>query len=148
MPPRKPMIPFGFSLPSDFKISDANWNRLEKAYGHPIPAEARVEITAATRRMISRSATEHSRRPMSEALRHMIRLEKATNKLLAAWTASDLPSDSINFAQEVIEQELSPITLDDLHSYLMHFPVACTRASAKAASVAVYIGEAQDIWIR
>jgi hypothetical protein len=152
MPPRKPKSPFGFTRPFDFKISDADWEKLQTAYGRKIPDKERGEIITATKRMLSQSAAEHSLRPLSEGIKHITRLKKATNKLLAAFTASGLPSTSIHFAEAAIDQELSDvtddITFDEFHDHLMLFAGACTRAPARAALVAVHTGEARNAWIK
>jgi hypothetical protein len=87
MPPRKPRSPFSFTLPSDFKVSDADWEKLQTAYGCVIPEEARWKIIAATRLMLSRAAAEHSARPLSESIEHIERLKEAANDLLTAFTA-------------------------------------------------------------
>ena len=150
MPPRKPKSPFGFTLPSDFKVSNANWEKLQTAYGRKIPDKVRGEIVTATKRMLSRSAAEHSLRPLSETIKHITRLKKAANNLLAAWTASGLPSASIHFAEEAINQELADatddITFDEFHDHLMLFAGACTRAPDTAALVTVHTGEARNGW--
>ena len=152
MPPRKPKLPFRFARPFDFRISDTDWEKLQTAYGHKIPDEARGEIITATKRMLSRSAVEHSLRPVNESIEHITRLKKAANNLLAAFTASSCPQHPIHFAEAVIDQEASDvtddITFDEFHDHLMLFAGACTRAPAKAALMAVHTGEARDAWIK
>lgn len=152
MPPRKPKSPFGFTLPSGFKVSNADWEKLQAAYGREIPGKARGEIITATKRMLSRSIAEHSLRALSEGIKHITRLKKAANNLLAAFTASGLPSASIHLAEAAIDQELSDVTddttFDEFHDDLMLFAGACTRAPAKAALIAVHTGEARGAWIR
>jgi hypothetical protein len=140
----KPWLPVGF-----LKLEQADWKRLENAFGHIIPDKARGEIITATKRMLRRSEAEHHQRPLSETIEHITRLKKAANNLLAAWTASGLPSASIHFAEEAINQELSDatddITFDEFHDHLMLFAGACTRASARATSIAVQ-GTTRQAW--
>jgi hypothetical protein len=147
----KPSLPVGV-----LKVSAADWRKLEneKAYGRKIPEEARGEIIAATRRMLRQSEAEHHARPSRESIKHIARLRKAANDLLAAWTASGLPLASIHFAEECINQELAEVTddvtFDEFHDHLMLFAGACGRAPARATSVAVEGTRSQafDDWIR
>ena len=145
----KPWLPVGF-----LKLDEADWKRLEKAFGHIIPDEARAEFITATKRMLRRSEAEYHARPLSETIKHITRLKKAANNLLAAWTASGLPSTSIHFGEEAIDQELAvatdDITFDEFHDHLMLFVGACTRAPARATSVADQgsTRQARDDWIR
>ena len=154
MPPRirrlpKPWLPGGF-----LELDEVDWKRLEKALGRIIPNEARGEIITATKRMLRRSEAEYHARPLSETIKHITRLKKAANNLLAAWTASGLPSASIHFAEEAINQELADatddITFDEFHDHLMLFAGACTRAPARATSTADQgtTRQARDDWIR
>ena len=145
----KPWLPSGFLKPDD-----VDWERIENAFGQTIPHKARGEIITATKRMLRRREAEYHARPLSETIKHITRLKKAANNLLAAWTASGLPSASIHFAEEAINQELSvatdDITFDEFHDHLMLFVGACTRAPARATSTADQgtTRQARDDWIR
>ena len=146
----KPWLPVGF-----LKLDEADWKRLEKAFGHIIPDEARAEFITATKRMLRRSEAEYHARPLSETIKHITRLKKAANNLLAAWTASGLPSSIDPFCERKLSIRNSPIATDDItfdefHDHLMLFAGACTRAPARATSVADQgtTRQARDDWIR
>jgi hypothetical protein len=137
-------------------LSEADWEKLERAYDRKIPQRARDEIVLATTLMLQGSEAEYHARPASESIKHITRLGKLANALRAAWTASDLPSGSIRFAEEAINQELSEltdhITFDEFHDHLMAFVEACRRAPARVTSVAVEGStrprrEAHEVWI-
>jgi len=172
MPRVKPRSPFSFTLPSDFKVSVADWEKLQTAYGCVIAEDARPKIIAATRLMLSRAAAEHSARPLSESIDHIERLKEAANDLLTAFTAwgaaepepkpkrkkkhdAEQPpklerAASIHLAEEAIEHELLPLPFDKFHDDLMHFVGACKRAPATLRSIAVPgpRRQAWDAWIR
>jgi hypothetical protein len=149
----KPSLPAGF-----LKLSEADWEKLEneKAYGHKIPEKARAEIIFATTRMLQGSEAEYHARPLSESIEHITRLGELAKELRAAWTASDLPSSSIRFAEAAIDNELAVmtdnVTFDEFHGHLMLFAEACRRALERATSVAVEgsarpRSEAREVWI-
>jgi hypothetical protein len=143
-------------LPASFLMSEADWEKLEKAYDHKIPKRARRKIMLAMLRMLQGSKAEYHARPVSESIKHITRLGKLAKELLAAWTASDLPSGSIRFAEEAINQGLydltNDVTFDEFHDHLMVFVTACRRARDTATSVAVEgrtrpRSEAREAWI-
>jgi hypothetical protein len=143
-------------LPAGFLMSEADWERLDKAYRHKIPKRARRKIMLAMMRKLQGSTAEYHARPVSESIKHITRLGKLAKELLAAWTASDLPSGSIRFAEEAINQALADlthdVTFDEFHDHLMAFVEACRRAPDRATSVAVEgstrpRSEAREVWI-
>jgi hypothetical protein len=113
----KPWLPVGV-----LKVSVANWRKLEKAHGRKIPEEARGEIIAATRRMLRQSEAEYHARPSRESIRHITRLRKAANNLLAVWTLSGKQLTDSEFSAAV---RADPVRL-------AHARVARANAVARA----------------
>jgi hypothetical protein len=164
-------LPVGFSRLADFRISAADREKIQKAFGPLIPDDVWHEIETETRRMLWLAEAEHSARPMSESLEHIDRLRTAAKHLLAAFTTPSaytmakvieedgtirrvpVPETSAsNFAMELIDNELSQIagfTSDEFHDYLGSFVVACDRAPSRSASMAVKGTDhpAWDNWI-
>jgi hypothetical protein len=113
----EPVLPGGF-----FKLSEANWKKLEKEFVRKIPKKARGEIIMATTRMLQRSEAEYHARPVSESIKHITRLGKAANNLLAAWTVSGKPLTDSEFSAAV---RADPVRL-------AHARVARANAIARA----------------
>jgi hypothetical protein len=136
----KPRSPFSFILPSDFKLSEADWKKLETAYGRKIPEKARREITTATRHMLSRTAAERSARDASEAIQHIARLRKAANDLLAAWTASGLPASPLTDSEFPAAVRADPVALAEARvarANAIARARACVSRSIDAAEEAI-----------
>ena len=118
-----PRLPKPSGLVVSFsKPSEAEWEKLEEAYGRKIPDEARSEIIAATTRMLRESIEEYHARPLSESIKHITRLRKAANNLLAAWTVSGKPLTDSEFSAAV---RADPVRL-------AHARVARANAIARA----------------
>ena len=155
MPPRRSRLPFGFTSLPDFKVSGPAWEKLEIAYRHAVPQQARAEIIAATTRMVCLTQAALSARPLSETTKRIDQFEKAAANLLSVFTAPG-PSASIHFAATIIEQELKELlgdshdhTFDDFHDRVLAFAVACGHGKILAALLAAEgTDQAFGPWIR
>ena len=160
---RKSEPRIGFIQVPNFSVSKADWEKLQSAYRRDVPEQARSEIYAATKHMLWRKDVEHSR-PLSESIKYIARLKKPANSLRAAWTTPGLSSETISFAEGIIDHELRLyrrasrrrllpsrdryLTFEEFHDYLMAFAGACERAPGTATSMTVEgTRQAEDDWI-
>ena len=81
----KPKLPFAAAdgMPT-LKISSADWQRIELAYGHSLSSHIRRKICSATREFLEWAEFEHTARPNSEAVARVQSIKKAVRDFQVA----------------------------------------------------------------
>jgi hypothetical protein len=85
MPRRKVTLPFGVTPLWRLSISDEQWKKLEKHYGHSIRPDLRSAIVAKTNTMRLRSDSRKSAPPLRKAIIRVAAIKRAAGDWLK-WT--------------------------------------------------------------
>jgi hypothetical protein len=81
--PRIPVATLSGGDP-ELVITDTNWKRIEKAYGHSLSPRARSQINGATYIFLAFSDFEQSAQPAAVVRKRIKRIEGAASKLQSA----------------------------------------------------------------
>jgi hypothetical protein len=146
---RLPISSTGQPAPK-FEPDAAFWERCEVAYGHAISGEMREEVVATTNNALWFASMEPDAEAANETAKRIDRYRKAAGALLNE-LAEPGSSDSIFYAEHLIESELPDITADQFHDLLMSYYGACVRAAQRVADKnepELRPGGSWDVWIR
>jgi hypothetical protein len=157
MPRLAQTIPIGTTLGKlDFSISDADWIRIEGAYGHPLSASVRQHILGVTTSFVNLEPFERGAEKLSIAQERAHAIQKATKKFAEALAGS--PDSSASFyADHLIGKHFADPRLSD-GDQLRHLRCVLTSLSAACISAVDEMGapnlpgyrpgEFWDSWIR
>jgi hypothetical protein len=102
---RSPTVPIssGDGADPDLTSIEANWPRIEEAYGKSLLADVRGELLEATRAFLLFEAAERTAEPRKNAAKWIKGCKKAAEELLRAMTLSPSgASDANKFAQHLV----------------------------------------------
>jgi len=134
MPPRKPTLPFGFTSLAPFSISDDQWKMVESKCGFAIPSDLRSAIVAKTQTMRWRSEAWQTALPISETVRQIAGLKRATIDWLKR--IDDLPPEVEGMIVSVDQSEQADLVIKPFMKFVV---VSCDERLAELSSI-----EAQD----
>jgi hypothetical protein len=78
----KEKVPFSMASSVIFDLTDAEWQKLEAAYGQKVASPVRERILKTSRHYLSMAGSEMAAGPMAEAVKRAERLRKAARFLL------------------------------------------------------------------
>jgi hypothetical protein len=145
---------------SKFKISGADWQRIELAYGHPLAGPVRRKIRAATREFLDWAVFERTAPNSSEVIARVQSIKKAVHEFRevvfrcpqkigkdADFVARHLISKHSGLAFKKGRDGLQNLTLDlaEAISNGCDFSLAELRSNAKSG---FRKGDAWDWWVR
>jgi hypothetical protein len=89
----------------ELSISDNDWKRIELAYGHPVPRNAREQIHGATLTFLFFVQGEQAARPVSEARTRVLQINKAAAAFQKA--VFDLKIGTLDFMRIIWSADIS-----------------------------------------
>ena len=134
MPPRKPMLPFGFTSLAPFNPSDDQWKKVETYCGFAIPPDLRSAIVAKTQTMRWRSEAWQTALPISETVRQITGVKRVTVDWLKR--IDGLPQEVEGIIMSVDHSEQADLIIKPFMKFVV---VSCDERLAELASI-----EAQD----
>jgi hypothetical protein len=138
-----------FDLSSgDLKLSISNddWQRIESAYGHAVPTNARERIHGAMLEFLRFVEAEHFAHPVSEARKRVERVKKAATEFKTAIFEQDIGLDARTYANHLIKLHFKdarrkqqrraapPCQVNDLSNCRLQSGLAGPKASRKLGS--------------
>src|SRR5271170_6598892 len=103
-----PTIPIS-TIPSvdpKFSISNEDWQRIESAYGHAVPPDAREQIHGVMFQFLQFDEAEQRARPVSETQKRVERIKKAAAEFQKAVFEQEIGRDARIYANSLIKRHL------------------------------------------
>ena len=158
MPRYKPRLPFANVGGGDpeLAITDSDWTRIEKAYGHKLPSELRSKIYDATWTFIALSDFEESAQPIAVARSRIKKIENAASILENAILEipNGIGSGTAAYADHLISQNFRDTRINGklkvIGSVMVSVVDACRAASlqlGKQTNCAPRKGTAWLTWV-
>src|SRR4029079_3463161 len=91
----------------DFSISEANWQRIENAYGHKLSSSVRSNVLAATKIFLLCDLLERRAAPAADAEKLIDMCRKAAENFQRALHAGASSSDAAISVRELIKENFS-----------------------------------------
>lgn len=157
MAKRKPKLPLASAGRAyHLELTRADWKRLEKAYGHPLPDALRAGILESTDRFLSSAKFEQTAPNIAEAKEYISAVKKGTGELRKALLGRP---GLANFKAKQLLRELTDLPSDDdadgvtylASRTLPDLARACDAAMAELSDFGVgsfRTGVAWEVWIR
>jgi hypothetical protein len=90
---RAPRLPVASAERKRVIITDSDWQRIESAYGHKLPPEARRDIHEKTQEFVDRAEFEQNAEPVSDASDRISTIMDAASSLRSALDGGDHDAD-------------------------------------------------------
>jgi hypothetical protein len=90
---RAPRLPVASAERERVIITDSDWQRIESAYGHQLPPEARRDMDEKTQEFVDRAEFEQNAEPVSDASDRISTIIDAASSLRSALDGGDHDAD-------------------------------------------------------
>jgi hypothetical protein len=160
--PRGKIPRITFRAPRPVSLTDADWERVEAAYGQPVPREIRAQIKKATNQFLQFAEAENTG-SINDAIKRASRLQKCARSLIAAINERAVGDQVREYVEDELARSFATLNSDPrlaapgeyarkIYAELCGFVNACDLALRRLHSTSKFNywqdGWAWQVWIR